>query len=711
MKKFFLALFLVLVSAIPATAQEAEPHVKVHLTTERNKIASGEGLWVLIEETIEPGWHTYWINPGDSGAAQRITWTMPKGFETSDIEWPAPHKVSVEGLVSYAYEGKVTLAQSMLAPVIKMPKGKLEFKADLEILVCKDICIPEKISETFVLNDPAVKEEDRSDDVDTFFNSLPVKSDWSGTYRINGSDFVATIKGLNNDNINLKTVEFMPAEWGIVKNAAPADVQVTGDDKKSLQIVQPYDNRDMKEITSFIAIVSFKDIGGNLVNIRVPIKPDTTPLTSIDDVLKKNSDTGRKTEAVEIKTTLMQAIFLALFGGLILNLMPCVFPILSIKALSLIKLREKGWHFSAANGAAYTLGVLVTFAAIGGLLMSLKIAGGDIGWGFQLQDPVIVLALVYLLFIIGLNLSGVFDINASFMGTGASFANKHGFAGSFFTGVLATIVATPCTAPFMAGALGYALVQPPMVAMAVFVALGFGLALPYLLLSIIPAFAAILPRPGMWMVKFRELLAFPIYISVAWLLWVLSMQTSTAGLFWSMLGLVAIAFALWLLMHKPIQIAARAVIIMLALSALLFAALPFIDKTLLRRTVIASEQSTSAYTPEKLDELLKGNDPVFVYMTASWCITCKINERLAINAAATRELIARNKITVLEGDWTNMNPAITKFLKSYGRAGVPLYIYYGPRDGATGQRPDPVTLPQLLTPHLMTETFGKNNGE
>ena len=708
MKKIFLALFLVFVSALSARAQEAGAHVKIHLTTERNKIASGEGLWVLIEETIEPGWHTYWVNPGDSGAAPRITWTMPKGFETSDIEWPAPHKVSVEGLVSYAYEGKVTLGQSVLAPVAKMPKGKLEFTADFEILVCKDICIPEKISEKFVLNDPVVKEEDRSDDVDTFFNSLPIKSDWSGTYRINGSDFVATIKGLNIDNINLKTVEFMPMEWGIVKNSAPAEVQAVGDDKKSLQIVQSYDNRDMKGVTNFIAIVSFKDIGGNLVNIRVQMRPDTTPLTSIDNVLKKNSDAGAKVESVEIKTTLLQAILLALLGGLILNLMPCVFPILSIKALSLIKLREKGWNFSAANGVAYTIGVLVTFAAIGGLLMGLKFAGGDIGWGFQLQNPVIVLALLYLLFIIGLNLSGLFDINASFMGAGASFANKHGFAGSFFTGVLATIVATPCTAPFMAGALGYALLQPPIVAMAVFVALGFGLALPYLLLSIVPAFSAILPRPGIWMIKFRELLAFPIYASVAWLLWVLSMQTSTAGLFWSMLGLVAIAFALWLLMHKPIQIAARAVIIMLALSALLFAALPFLDRTLLRRTSTTSEQWASAYTPEKLDELLKGNDPVFVYMTASWCITCKVNERIAINTDATRVLIADNKIAVLEGDWTNMNPEITKFLKSYGRAGVPLYIYYGLRDVMTGQRPDPVTLPQLLTPHLMTETFAKN---
>lgn len=406
----------------------------------------------------------------------------------------------------------------------------------------------------------------------------------------------------------------------------------------------------------------------------------------------------------EIKTTLLQAIVFAFFGGLILNLMPCVFPILSIKALSLIKLREKGRGFAAMNGIAYTLGVLASFALVGSLLMGIKIAGGDIGWGFQLQNPAIVLALAYLLFIIGLNLSGMFDINASFIGVGASFANKHGFAGSFFTGVLATMVATPCTAPFMAGALGYALVQPPVVAMSVFVALGFGLALPYLLLSVVPGLAAILPRPGLWMEKFRELLAFPVYASAMWLIWVLSIQTGSSGLLWSLMGVVAIAFALWLFAHKPYQKTRRAIIILIALAALLFAALPFIDKTLLQKPSQASSQEANAYSEEKLNAALNGNDPVFVYMTASWCITCKVNERIAINTDATRALISENKVMVLEGDWTNMNPEITKFLKSYDRAGVPLYVYYGPR-GKDGQRPTPAVLPQILTPGLMAETF------
>ncbi|MDB5490788.1 MAG: putative rane protein [Micavibrio sp.] len=704
MKKIILALVLLLLPALPAQAQEAKaPHVKITLTPERSDIRTGEGLWVLIEETIEPGWHTYWINPGDSGAAPRIKWTMPKGFETSDIKWSAPHKINLEGLTSYGYEGKAVLAQSILAPVKDMPKGKLEFRADFEILVCKDICIPEMVSQTITLNDPAVKETDSTEAVDAFFNSLPTRSDWYGTYRFDGPDFVATIYGLEPSAINFSTLSFIPVEWGIVKNAATVKTSVITEPKQALQIVQARDDRDLKDMTKFTAILSFAGMDGKQNDLEIPLRLDTTPLATLDSALKKNTD-AQPVTAPDVKTTLLQAMIFALFGGLILNLMPCVFPILSIKALSLIKLRDKGAGFAAMNGIAYTLGVLATFAGIGGLLMGVKIAGGDIGWGFQLQNPAIVLGLSYLLFGIGLNLSGMFDINSSFIGVGASFANKHGFAGSFFTGVLATVVATPCTAPFMAGALGYALVQPPVVAMAVFLALGLGLALPYLLLSVVPGLAALLPRPGLWMVKFRQFLAFPVYASAAWLLWVLSLQSGTGGLLWALMGLVAIAFALWLLAHKPVRKTRRCVIILIALAAIAFAAVPFMDRGLLRKTVESAAQEVPAYSAEKLETLLKGDEPIFVYMTASWCITCKVNERIALNTDATRALIRDNKITVLEGDWTNMNPEITAFLKSYDRAGVPLYIYYGPRD-AGGQRPAPVVLPQILTPGLMAETF------
>lgn len=287
MKNIILALAALCLFPLSALAQDSKgPHVQIKLTPERSEIQSGEGLWVLIEETIEPGWHTYWLNPGDSGAAPRIKWTLPQGFEIGDIQYPAPHKINLEGLTSYGYEGSAVLAQSLLAPVKNLPKGKLTFKADFEILVCKDICIPETSSQTITLNDPAIKGVDNADAIDAWFNSQPVKSEWSGTYRFDGPDFVASINGLDPSAINFSTLSFMPEEWGIVKNSASIKTSVIGE-KKTLQLVQARDDRDLKDMTKFTAILSYAGMDGKIQNLRVPMKLDTTPLATLDTALKK----------------------------------------------------------------------------------------------------------------------------------------------------------------------------------------------------------------------------------------------------------------------------------------------------------------------------------------------------------------------------------------------------------------------------------------
>jgi thiol:disulfide interchange protein DsbD len=390
-----------------------------------------------------------------------------------------------------------------------------------------------------------------------------------------------------------------------------------------------------------------------------------------------------------------RAILFALLGGLILNLMPCVFPVLSLKALKLCRMGSQELAHTRLHGLLYTGGILVCFAAFAAALLALQAAGAGIGWGFQLQNPGFVALLSYIFFLVALNLAGFFEITVSVRGR--DFAREHSYAASFFSGVLAAIVATPCTAPFMGVAMGYALTQPPAVAMIVFLALGFGLALPYLALSMIPALRAIMPRPGAWMEIFRRVLAVPMFLSVVWLTWVFWHQAGMTALIW-LAGCMALLIA-GIAMLKTGQKSLRALAFLLFLTALT----PLAMKPMPRESVAAD--GWTPYTAASFAALESGNDALFVNMTAAWCITCKINERTTLTTKAARDLFAMKKALLIKGDWTNYNPEITAYLQSFGRDGVPLYVYYGPRDGQTGQRPAPVVLPQILTPSTLERTI------
>jgi thiol:disulfide interchange protein DsbD len=395
---------------------------------------------------------------------------------------------------------------------------------------------------------------------------------------------------------------------------------------------------------------------------------------------------------------------LALLGGLILNLMPCVFPVLSIKALSLLNHAHQTRLQARLHGLVYTLGVLASFALLGAVLIVLKAGGAQIGWGFQFQSPPFVLAAAYLMFAVGLSLSGVFSVGGSVAGIGSSLAARSGYSGSFFTGVLATIVATPCTAPFMGGALGYALTQPPAELMAVFLSLGFGLALPYLLLSNWPLLQRCLPRPGRWMERVKEVLAFPMYAAAVWLVWVLAQQAGSNAIAIALGGMVVIAFAAWLFettrsgstlaRRSGAGVAALAVAGALA-GGYLGVKADSADTT--RMTDSASAEKISLpYTAERLQALRTRGEPVFVNLTAAWCITCLVNERVALSKSSVVEAFRKAGITYLKGDWTNQDRQITRQLAAFGRSGVPLYVFY-----PHGVDAGPVVLPQLLTPEIV----------
>ncbi len=698
--------------ALASTEKDGVPrYVTVNVIPEKDAIAPGETLAIAIEQIHHPEWHTYWKNPGDSGETTNVDWTLPAGFKAGDIEFPAPHRIAYGPLMNYGFSGEIVLLTSITAPE-KLPEGDLTFSADISWLVCKDICIPEFTKATLVLpvatqENPGVK---TSPDLFAAARAaLPQQKIWQGmleeqdqTLKISFTPEPEFLPELRS----AKDFFFFPEEWGILQNPAPQEIAVKGD---HLEILVQRDTRPLSDIKNLKAVLTYKDASGTdkALALDVAIVAHSQSSGGVISVGDDPSSSDISAENISVA----QAIFLAVLGGIILNLMPCVFPVLSVKALSLVKMSDKEQKYAASHGLFYTAGILVCFGGIAAILIALKSAGEEIGWGFQLQNPVVVLLLAYLLFVMALNLSGFFELKGHlFSNIGHKLAAKHGYAGTFFTGMLATIVATPCTAPFMGAAMGFALTQPAGVAMTVFLALGMGLALPYLALCFIPPLRKSLPKPGAWMESFRQFMAFPLYASVAWLVWVYGQQVSGSyGVMLALFGLIMIAFSVWVSRHTPSHQPMKSAIHAFSYSslavALLIVALSAMKPPILMGDTAGSEMPSNfiPYTAKAYQDALAGDQPVFVNMTAAWCITCKWNERVALATDETLQLFKDHQVTVFNGDWTNQNAEITEFLTEHGRSGVPLYVFIGARDPATGTRPQQKILPQILTPGLVAD--------
>ena len=687
LKACLVSLFFLL-SIGPVRAQDGEgPYVQIRLVPEGVLKPGGE-IYVAIEQSIAPGWHTYWKNPGDSGAAPRIKWSLPAGFEVGEIEWPVPHKLPYGPLLNYGYEDGVILLQKIRAPA-ELAEGAVTLKADIDVLVCKEICIPESGTYELILNGLDSSSADNTDYFGNARGKMPAPAPGHATYAEQGGTFVIEMPVAWPQTI--KRYDYIPTEWGMVENTAPSEITVEGG---RLTIKQPRGQRALSDVNEVPGLLlwSMEDTGpmnayaftATISDTSVAATPVPAPNTAPDQ-------------------SLIVVLFFALLGGLILNLMPCVFPILSIKALSLVKIAEKEPTKARLHGIAYTAGVIFSFLISAGLLIALKSGGAQIGWGFQLQNPEMVTLLAWLFFIIGLNLSGIFEIGGHFGNVGNKLTQGNTPGHSFFTGVLATLVATPCIGPFMGVALGFGLTQSAFSNLLVFAVLGFGLALPYLALSFIPALQKILPKPGVWMHTFKQLLAFPMYASAAWLVWVLSQQSGQMGVFAALMGLVLIAFGIWLLRHEPAKLLWKNLVRVFAILAFLAALM------LIPGGTQKPEKSTGfsqEWSPQKLSQLLEGGDAIFVEMTAAWCITCKVNHAIAIDTPSTRRVFSERNVQYLVGDWTNQNPEITQYLNEFGRNGVPIYVYYGPR--SNGVRPEPVLLPQILTPGIVAKAVTGN---
>ena len=685
---------LILTGFSNTSLSAADQNVAVRLLPEKTSVAAGETITVGIQQKIRPGWHTYWANPGDSGAVIRVKWSGAKNIEAAPVQWPIPKKLPMGPLMNFGYEDEVTLLQDITFPNVN---GEQTITADIELLVCDEICIPETHQASFIING---NEEPVPAAVELARTKLPIDMGWQTTMtEMDGNLVVMIATDTPNAFNKLRSIELYPEEWGLISNPAKARAEK---DEGHLIITQKRGERDLSDAPISNLVVVYEDAQGARKAVRVSgVTGDAIPV--------------EKSSVVQETGGFVKAILFALLGGIILNLMPCVFPVLSMKALSLVKLKDKELGKARMNGIAYTVGILACFTVIAGILLLLKAGGAQVGWGFQLQHPAIILFLAYLFFTLGLNLIGFFDINSRFVNAGQSLTQKTGMTGSFFTGVLATLVATPCTAPFMGVAMGYALTQPAYISLLIFLTLGFGLALPYLALTFLPALRHVLPKPGAWMETFKQFLAFPMFASACWLLWVLSQQIGHMGQLFALLGMLAIALGVWLLRKQPQRKEGRLIVLVLA-----FLTFGFVFSTFLTvqqdeaqtadQITLEAEDNWEGFTRAKLDDYLKGNDPIFVNMTAAWCITCKVNEKVALAIDSTRSLFEKNNVRYLKGDWTNQNPEITNFLEEYGRSGVPLYVYYGPRmDG--GARPEPVVLPQILTPGIVEDTINQPTGE
>ncbi|KOO59739.1 thiol:disulfide interchange protein [Rheinheimera sp. KL1] len=647
-------------------------HLKAELVSDHQDLRPGQRFKLALHFIPDEHWHTYWQNPGDSGLATSIDWTLPDGVEAGAIQWPAPMAISVPPLVNYGFEGPTILVSELSIPV-DFNGSQLQIKAKVDWLVCKEICIPADAS--FELNLPVTQTAVLATDYQTLFEKAsqhqPKAVPLRGRYDVQNQQFSAAVP-MPED---LKVSAFFVAAAELVDHAAPQQIDWVDGELLLRQQQNTYFNQAPEQFDLVLNTAA----GPVLLQLQHESAPQQSAISLASFSL----------------TDWLVMVALAAVGGLILNLMPCVFPVLSLKALSLVNGQQSAQH-TKAEALWYSAGVVLSFVLLAAMLLLLRSAGEAVGWGFQLQNPLVVGLLAYLLFVLALSLSGVVQLGLGLMNSGQQLTEKPGARGSFFTGVLAVVVASPCTAPFMGTALGYAATQPALAALAIFAALGVGMALPFLLLAWSPGFAALLPKPGLWMEKLKQWLAYPLYLSAVWLLWVYGRQQGIDALALALVGLVFVAAACWLWGLLQLQQAGKASAVM---AVLLFAG----AVALLWYPQPATQQSAKTdhaevWSEQRLKQLLQDGKPVLVNMTADWCITCLVNERVALDTDSSKAAMALYNLTYLKGDWTNKDPAISAYLRQFQRDGVPLYVLYWP-----GQPPE--VLPQILTPDSLRQAL------
>ena len=688
----FFLLFLGVCTGINA-APVKTPHVEAELIARNAAFQPGQPIEIALRLKIIDHWHTYWRNPGDSGLPTRVQWTLPPGFSAGEIAWPYPKKLPLGPLMNFGYEGEVLHLVAIKAPANLKAGSTVEFKAKADWLVCSDVCIPESADLTLTL--PVVASAPLSDRrwVSSFSAAnaaLPFAATSNrGRARIANGQAVLSISAAPDLAPTTGEINFYPYTGDIIANAA-RQVRAQLTDQNTLQLSIPLaENAPTTLATLDGVLVSSSGWGklhaGKAIAVSLPVTYGPA-VAARAQVNPPASDMG-----------LALALVFAFIGGVVLNLMPCVFPVLGIKIMGFAQNAQSAPAKLKQQGLAFLAGIVVSFWILALLLIVLRAAGTAVGWGFQLQSPLFVTLLATLFFLMALNLSGVFEVGLGVQAAAGDLdvrGSRGGKTDAFFSGVLATVVATPCTAPLMGAALGFTLSQPGYVGMLVFTAIALGMATPVVALSFFPAWLRHLPRSGAWMVTLRQFLAFPLFATVAWLAWVLGSQTGIDGVAKLLFGFVLIALGAWA--YGRWQGRKPALATMFGLIALVCGlAIAWPGETSRMGNASAStEAGWAPFSRMRVAELRAEGKPVFIDFTATWCITCQVNKRVALNDTEVLSRFADMKIERVKADWTMQNPEITAALAEFGRNGVPLYVYYPPRGEA-------VVLPEILTPSIV----------
>ncbi len=680
-------------------------HVETTIISEVRTVQPGRPFWVAVRLEVSPGWHIYWKNPGNSGYPTSIQWKLPEGFTAGLIQWPYPRRFDFEGLVNYGYDGTVYLLVQITPPSKLRPGQAIDLTAEAGWLACQESCVPGKAEASLQLNvssGPAELDAENSRVFAEARSRLPLEDSGWRFKAVIGEGHLRIV-AMKPDWFNgaIKEMMFFPDDSSFI--IQPDSAQDLSQVKRGYVLSIPLDTTKSSEVSQ---------IGGVLVTGNGWRGEGSEKAVEFKVPVEKGVKVGGMTSvsASDIGELLLMFLF-AFIGGAILNLMPCVLPVLSLKIMGFVKQAGEDRKKIFRHGAAFTFGVLVSFWVLAGLLLILRASGEFLGWGFQLQSVGFVTLLSIFLFLFGLSMFGVFEIGVSLSAVGQNVSGKSSYLGSFVSGVLATVVATPCTAPFMGSALGFALSQPAFRSILIFTFIGLGMATPYLVLTSSPALLKFVPKPGVWMETLKQFMGFLLMATVLWLLWVLSRQAGAQGVLILLASLLLVGAGAWVYGRWGTVSRARStrtvaqLVAALTLVAGIFFALQNISTEAAHLNAIGSHQSGidwKAFSPELVTRLREEKKPVFIDFTAAWCLSCQVNERVTFSSEKVQDAFRKKGIVALKADWTNQDATIAKALAKFGRDSVPLYVLYLP-----GESAKPIILPELITPGIVLSALNK----
>ena len=645
---------------LEAETEYTASNSKIILVSESTTLQPKDSLYLGIKFELEKDWHTYWENPGDAGEGAVIKWSLPDGVSSSEILWPGPERIPVDPLMTFGYNNEVILLTKIsTSDKIDFP---IELNAQVSWFTCKDICIPQDGNVSIVINEGELNKSNDYAEINQYVDKLP--KEFLENYKVEKLDEKYFLQSTLEKN-NFDSIYFFPREYGLT-------------DYVENQIYEKNEN-------SFSLEVKASETGMKLTNFDGVIQAVNSEGTFFFDVnFPLNIQNKDK--------NLFLLLVFAFLGGLILNIMPCVFPILSIKVLRFIQYSEDSSVETYKFGLSYSLGVILSFLLIALILIGLKSSGEVIGWGFQLQYPLVISILFYLFIALGFLFMSNLVIGSQLGNLNSLVKVNNESFESFLTGILAVVVASPCTAPFMGSAIGFALLQPSFNSILIFLSLGLGFALPYFILSIKPTLLSFLPRPGPWMETFKQFMAFPMWASALWLLWVLSGQVDSDTVILVLIGGLTLSLSLWLLEKNTTEIKLVKWIVRGTAIVLIGFSIYIIPTSYSTKEEIFTKDEI--YSEQRLRELRNSNQIVFLNFTADWCITCKVNERVALKTQKVQKILDSESINYLEADWTRKDEMIASKLEEFGRSGVPLYLLY-PSEGK------PIILPEILTEDIL----------